>query len=92
VRHHRHQPLLARARPGRQLELLDTAGVDGGLVFTFTAPGWPGDDDPEQDLDTDTDTDTDTDSLVKSRPGRGHGTVYPDMPGEPEAGRAGHPS
>ena len=59
----------------RQLELLDCAGVEGGFVFTFTAPLWPHDDDPRHDLDTD------SFSLVKSCPGRRHGTVYPTWPG-----------
>jgi hypothetical protein len=62
----------------RQLELLDCAGVEGGFVFTFTAPLWPHDDDPRHDLDTD------SFSLVKSCPGRRHGSVYPDMAWEPK--------
>jgi hypothetical protein len=57
----------------RQLELLDTAGVDGAFVYTFTAPLWTHGDDPEHDLDTD------SYSLVKPCPGHRHGTTYPDM-------------
>jgi hypothetical protein len=60
------------------LALLDSAGVDGAFVFTFTAPLWPHDDDPKHDLDTD------NFSLVKSCPGRGRGTAYPDMAWEPK--------
>jgi hypothetical protein len=62
----------------RQLALLDSAGVDGAFVFTFTAPLWPHDDDPKHDLDTD------SFSLVKSCPGRRRGTAYPDMAWEPK--------
>ena len=75
--HERNEALQAYCL-ARQLELLDAAGVDGGFVFTFTAPLWPSDDDPRHDLDTD------SFSLVKSCPGRRHGTVYPDMPWEPK--------
>lgn len=62
----------------RQLALLDSAGVDGAFVFTFTAPLWPHDDDPKHDLDTD------SFSLVKSCPGHRRGTAYPDMAWEPK--------
>jgi hypothetical protein len=67
----------------RQLELLDSAGVEGGFVFTFTAPLWPYDDDPKHDLDAD------SFSLLKSCPGGRHDSAYPDMAWEPkEAFRA----
>jgi hypothetical protein len=62
----------------RQLELLDTAGVDGAFVYTFTAPLWVHGDDPEHDLDAD------SYSLVKPCPGHRHGTTYPDMAWEPK--------
>lgn len=62
----------------RQLELLDSAGVDGAFVFTFTAPLWPHDTDPEHDLDTD------SFSLVESCPRGSHGTAYPDMAWQPK--------
>ncbi len=75
--HERNEELQARCLR-RQLELLDSAGVDSGFVFTFTAPLWPHDDDPKHDLDTD------SFSLVKSCPGRRHGATYPDMPWEPK--------
>jgi hypothetical protein len=75
--HERNEELQAHCL-ARQLKLLDAAGVDGGFVFTFTAPLWSGDDDPRHDLDTD------SFSLVKSCPGRRHGTVYPGMAWEPK--------
>lgn len=62
----------------RQLELLDSAGVDGAFVFTFTAPLWPHDDDPRHDLDTD------SFSLVKTCSDGTRGTAYPDMAWEPK--------
>jgi hypothetical protein len=62
----------------RQLELLDSAGVDGAFAYTFTAPLWPHGGDPEHDLDTD------SFSLVKPFPGGRHGTTYPDMAWEPK--------
>lgn len=62
----------------RQLELLDSAGVDGAFVYTFTAPLWPHGDDPEHDLDAD------SYSLVKPFPDGRHGTAYPDMAWEPK--------
>jgi hypothetical protein len=74
--HERDEALQARCLLD-QLELLDSAGVDGAFVFTFTAPLWPGDDDPHHDLDTD------SFGLVKPRPGR-RGTAYPDMNWEPK--------
>jgi hypothetical protein len=80
--HERDEGLQARCLLD-QLELLDSAGVDGAFVFTFTAPLWPHDDEPQHDLDTD------SFSLVKSCPGRSRGTAYPDMAWEPkEAFRA----
>ncbi|MGH3421019.1 MAG: hypothetical protein ACRDOD_15720, partial [Streptosporangiaceae bacterium] len=62
----------------RQLELLDSAGVDGAFVYTFTAPLWPHGDDPRHDLDAD------SFGLVKPCPGGRHGTTYPDMAWEPK--------
>jgi hypothetical protein len=75
--HERNEELQARCLV-RQLELLDSAGVDGAFVFTFTAPLWPHDDDPKHDLDTD------SFSLVKSCPGSSRGIAYPDMAWEPK--------
>jgi hypothetical protein len=76
--HERNEELQARCLL-HHLELLDSAGVDGAFVFTFTAPLWPHDDNPRHDLDTD------SFSLVKSNPGRRHSTVHPDVPWEPKA-------
>lgn len=75
--HERSEDLQARSLL-RQLELLDSAGVDGAFVYTFTAPLWVHGDDPEHDLDTD------SYSLVKPCPRRRHGTTYPDMAWEPK--------
>jgi hypothetical protein len=75
--HERNEELQVASLP-RQLEPLDSAGVDGAFVYTSTAPLWPHGDDPEHDLDTD------SYSLVKPLPGGGHGTTYPDMAWEPE--------
>lgn len=75
--HERDEGLQARYLL-HQLELLDSAGVDGAFVYTFTAPLWAHDDDPKHDLDTD------SFSLVKSCPGRRRGTAYPDMNWEPK--------
>jgi hypothetical protein len=74
--HERNEELQARSLT-RQLELLDSAGVDGAFVCTFTAPLFPCADDPRHDLDTD------SFSLVKPYPGR-RGTAYPDMAWEPK--------
>lgn len=63
----------------RQLELLESAGVDGGFVYTFTAPLMPHDNDPRHDLDAD------SFSLVKPRPGHQRGTAYADMAWDPKA-------
>jgi hypothetical protein len=62
----------------RQLELLDSAGVGGTFVYTFTAPLWPHGDDPRHDLDAD------SFGLVKPCPAGRHGTAYPDMAWEPK--------
>lgn len=62
----------------RQLELLDSAGVAGTFVYTFTAPLWPHGDDPRHDLDAD------SFGLVKPCPDGRHGTTYPDMAWEPK--------
>lgn len=62
----------------RQLELLDSAGVDGAFAYTFTAPLMLHGDDPEHDLDAN------SFSLVKPYPGGKHGTTYPDMGWEPK--------
>ncbi len=62
----------------RQLELLDSAGVNGAFAYTFTAPLFTHADDPQHDLDTD------SYSLVKPCPGGRHGTTYPDMAWEPK--------
>jgi hypothetical protein len=75
----------------RQLQLLDSAGVDGAFVYTFTAPLWPHGDNPEHDLDTDSyslvkplPAGGHGYSLVKPLPAGGHGTTYPDMAWEPK--------
>ncbi|HEY1829790.1 MAG TPA: hypothetical protein VGG38_06045 [Acidimicrobiales bacterium] len=68
--HERDEGLQARCLLDR-LELLDSVGVDGAFVYTFTAPLFSHDDDPKHDLDTD------SFSLVKSCPGRRRGTAYP---------------
>jgi hypothetical protein len=73
----RNEELQARSLLS-QLELLDSAGVDGGFVYTFTAPLFAHDDDPEHDLDAD------SFSLVKSCPRGRHGSTYPDMAWEPK--------
>lgn len=62
----------------RQFALLDSAGVDGAFVYTFTAPLFPYDDDPRHDLDTD------SFGLVKPYPHGRLGTSYPDVPWEPK--------
>jgi hypothetical protein len=62
----------------RQLELLDSAGVDGAFVYTFTAPLWPHGDDPEHDLDAS------SYGLVKPYSGGRRGTAYPDMAWDPK--------
>jgi hypothetical protein len=73
----RNEDLQARSLL-RQLELLDSAGVDGAFVYTFTAPLWVHGDDPEHDLDAS------SYSLVKPCPGGKHGTTHPDMAWEPK--------
>jgi hypothetical protein len=73
----RNEDLQARSLL-RQLELLDTAGVDGAFVYTFTAPLWVHGDDPAHDLDTD------SYSLVKPCPRGRHGAIYPDMAWDPK--------
>jgi len=62
----------------RQLELLDSAGVDGAFVYTFTAPLFTHGRDPRHDLDAD------NFSLVKQSPDGTHGATYPDMTWEPK--------
>jgi hypothetical protein len=74
--HDRNEELQARCLT-RQLELLDTAGVDGAFVYTFTAPLFPHGRDPAHDLDTD------SFSLVKPCSG-GQGGAFPDLPWEPK--------
>ena len=73
----RNEDLQARSLL-RQLELLDTAGVDGAFVYTFTAPLWVYGDDPAHDLDTD------SYSLVKPCSRGRHGATYPDMAWDPK--------
>ena len=75
--HERDEGLQARCLL-HQLELLDSAGVDGAFVYTFTAPLFTHDDDPKHDLDTD------SYSLVKPCPDGKHGTAYPDMNWDPK--------
>lgn len=62
----------------RQLELLDSAGVAGTFVYTFTSPLWPHGDDPRHDLDAG------SFGLVKPCPDGRLGTTYPDMAWEPK--------
>jgi hypothetical protein len=73
----RDEDLQAR-RLLRQLELLDSARVDGAFVYTFTAPLWSHGDDPRHDLDAD------SFGLVEPCPDGRHGTTYPDMAWEPK--------
>lgn len=73
----RNEDLQARCLT-RQLELLDSAGVDGAFVYTFTMPLFPHADDPVHDLDAD------DFSLVKSRPRGRPGAAYPDLPWDPK--------
>jgi len=61
-----------------QLKLLESAGVDGAFVFTFSFPLSPYDDNPYYDLDRA------SASLVKSYVGGKHGTTYPEMMWEPK--------
>jgi hypothetical protein len=75
--HERNEDLQARSL-ARQLALLDSAGVDGAFVYTFTAPLFAHAHDPRHDLDTD------SFSLVKPCAARRHGTTYPDMAWEPK--------
>lgn len=77
VVHQRDEDLQARCLI-RQLQLLDSAGVDGAFVYTFTMPLFPYADDPVHDLDAD------DFSLVKSRPRGRPGTAYPDLPWDPK--------
>jgi hypothetical protein len=74
--HERDEALQARCLLD-QLELLDSAGVDGAFVFTFTAPLWPHDDDPKHDLSTD------SFSLVKSCPRGRRGIADSDLDWQP---------
>jgi hypothetical protein len=60
------------------LDELERAGVAGALLSTFATPQSLTNDDPRYDVDMD------SMSLVKSLPGRRHGTAYPDMPWEPK--------
>ena len=62
----------------RQLELLDSAGVDGAFVYSFVAPIMSHGSDPKHDLDTD------SFSIVKTYPRGRRGTSYPDMTWEPK--------
>jgi len=75
--HERDQSLQARSLV-RQLELLDSADVDGAFIHTFTAPLFTHGNDPRHDLDTD------SFSLVKTYPPGGHGRTYPYMTWEPK--------
>jgi hypothetical protein len=75
--HERNEDMQARSL-ARQLELLDSAGVHGAFVYTFTAPLWTHADDPEHDLDTD------SFSIVKPCPRGRHGTTYPGVTWEPK--------
>lgn len=78
VVYERNEDLQARCLT-RQLELLDSAGVDGAFVYTFTMPLFPHADDPVHDLDAD------GYSLVKSRPRGRPGTAHPDLPWDPSS-------
>jgi hypothetical protein len=57
---------------------LERSGVAGALLSTFVTPESHTDDDPRHDIDMD------SMSLVKSLPGKHHGTAYPDMRWEPK--------
>ncbi len=65
-------------RLGRNLDLLESAGVEGAFVFTFTFPLNPFDEDPKFDLDRS------GTSLVKVFSDGRQGTTYTDMPWEPK--------
>jgi hypothetical protein len=69
---------LQATRLVNQLKLLESAGVDGAFVFTFSFPLSPYDDNPFYDLDGG------SASLVKSYAGGKHGTTYPEMTWEPK--------
>jgi hypothetical protein len=60
------------------LDELERSGMAGALLSTFVTPESLTNDDPRHDIDMD------SMSLVKSLPGRHHGTVYPDMTWEPK--------
>jgi hypothetical protein len=61
-----------------QLNVLDSAGVDGAFVSTFVSPLATYDDNPKFDLDMA------SYSLVKSYANGQHGATYPDMQWEPK--------
>ncbi len=61
-----------------QLNILDSAGVDGAFIFQFVSQISPYSDNPKYDLDMA------SSSLVKSFTDGKHGTTYPDMPWEPK--------
>jgi hypothetical protein len=61
-----------------QLNVLDSAGVDGVFIFQFASQISPYSDNPKYDLDMA------STSLVKSYTDGKHGTTYPDMPWEPK--------
>jgi hypothetical protein len=75
--HERNEDLQADSLT-RQLELLDSSGVDGAFAYTFTAPLWTHADDPKHDLDTD------SFSLVKPWPRGRNGATYPGMAWKPK--------
>jgi hypothetical protein len=75
--HERNEELQARSLL-RQLELLDSAAVDGAFVYTFTAPLFAHSDDPQHDLDTD------SYSLVKPCPTGQRSVTCPGMRWEPK--------
>ena len=75
--HERDESLQARSLLC-QLELLDSADVDGAFIHTFTASLFTHGNDPRHDLDTD------SFSLVKTYPAGRRGTAYPDMTWEPK--------
>ena len=68
------------------LRLNDAAGVDSTFVFTFVEPGagLPEGTDPWRFNEPTFDLDIARYSLVKTLPGPGRGTTYPDMPWEPK--------
>jgi hypothetical protein len=61
-----------------QINVLESAGVEGAFIMTFVSPVAPYNDNPQYDFDMN------SYSLVKTLTGGKHGTTYPDMLWEPK--------